>query len=141
MLNARKYVTRIVPVLILGAPLVGCASSQAPKELLDARAAYTRAEGGYAKDLSPASLHEAKVSLDAAERSFADDGSSDVTRDTAYIAARKAELAESDGSTQHFQRALQTAKRRNERKQKESAVIKTKYYHTREINLKTVSKF
>jgi outer membrane protein OmpA-like peptidoglycan-associated protein len=121
MLNARKYVTRIVPVLMLGAPLVGCASSQAPKELLDARAAYTRAEGGYAKDLSPASLHEAKVSLDAAERSFADDGSSDVTRDTAYIAARKAELAESDGSTQHFQRALQTAKEQQGQQQAKQA--------------------
>jgi outer membrane protein OmpA-like peptidoglycan-associated protein len=110
MLIATKYVTRLVPLLMLGAPLVGCASSQAPKELLDARAAYTRAENGYAKDLSPASLHEAKVSLDSAERSFQDDGPSDATRDNAYVAARKAELAESDGSTLHYQRELQSAK-------------------------------
>jgi outer membrane protein OmpA-like peptidoglycan-associated protein len=38
-------------------------------------------------------VHEAKVALDQAEQSFADDGVSDRTRDLSYIAGRKAELA------------------------------------------------
>jgi len=73
--------TRFMPLLLAGAPLIGCASSQAPKELVDARAAYTRAQTGYAKDLSPASLHDAKVALDSAERTFADDGDMQRNRD------------------------------------------------------------
>ena len=31
------------------APLIGCATAQPPQELIDARAAYTRAENGYAR--------------------------------------------------------------------------------------------
>jgi outer membrane protein OmpA-like peptidoglycan-associated protein len=103
----------MLPWLLAGTPLIGCAASQAPKELVDARAAYTQAESGYAKDLSPASLHEAKVALDGAEKQFADDGDSPMTRDTAYVATRKAELADADGNTQHFQRELQAAKERD----------------------------
>jgi outer membrane protein OmpA-like peptidoglycan-associated protein len=118
-----KQLTRIVSFLALGAaPAFGCASSQAPKELIDARAAYTRAESGYARELSPGALHEARVALDGAERNFADDGDSDMTRDNAYIATRKAELAEADGSTQHFQRELESAKERQGQAQAKNAV-------------------
>jgi outer membrane protein OmpA-like peptidoglycan-associated protein len=117
----KRTVTRLMPLLLAGAPLLACASSQAPKELVDARAAYTRAQTGYARDLSPAALHDAKVALESAERTFADDGDTDQTRDAAYIAARKAELAESDGATQHFQRELHSAKERQGQEQAKAA--------------------
>jgi outer membrane protein OmpA-like peptidoglycan-associated protein len=107
-----QTVNRLISLLLASAPLIGCAASQAPKELLDARVAYTQAEASYAKDLSPASLHEAKVSLDHAEKVFLDDGDGPITRDTAYVAIRKAELAEATGQTQHLQRELDAAKER-----------------------------
>jgi outer membrane protein OmpA-like peptidoglycan-associated protein len=93
-------------------PLLACATSQPPQELVDARAAYTRAQSGYARELSPASLHTAKQALDSAEKRFEDDGASDAVRDEAYIALRKAQLAESDGSTAHLQRQLAATKER-----------------------------
>ena len=72
---------------------IGCGSTLPPKELVDARAQYQSASKGPAAQQSPAELHVAKQSLDAAERSFADDGDSPVTKDFSYIAIRKSELA------------------------------------------------
>jgi outer membrane protein OmpA-like peptidoglycan-associated protein len=74
--------------------LVGCGSTLPPKELVDARAAYQSASKGPAGQQSPAELHVAKQSLDQAERSFNDDGDSPQTKDFAYIAIRKAQLAD-----------------------------------------------
>jgi outer membrane protein OmpA-like peptidoglycan-associated protein len=65
-----------------------------PKELRDARAAYESASKGPAAQQSPAELHVAKQSLEQAERSFNDDGDTPQTKDYAYIAIRKAQLAE-----------------------------------------------
>jgi outer membrane protein OmpA-like peptidoglycan-associated protein len=73
--------------------LVACGSGLPPKELSDARSTYERAKGGVAAQLKPDMVHEAKVALDKAEVSFSDDGSSDKTRDLAYVANRKSELA------------------------------------------------
>jgi len=124
-MNRRNLTIRVLPwttlALLAGASFSGCASSQAPKELLDARAAYTRAETGLARDLSPAAVHDAKVALDGAEHNFMQDGDSQLTRDSAYIATRKAQLAEADGATQHFQRELESAKQRDEQAQAKSA--------------------
>jgi outer membrane protein OmpA-like peptidoglycan-associated protein len=78
---------------------LGCASSPPPKELLDARAAYNRAESSEASNLSPAALHEAKVALSHAERAYMDDDDSPAVRDIAYVAGRKAEFAEVEGRT------------------------------------------
>jgi outer membrane protein OmpA-like peptidoglycan-associated protein len=125
MLMNRQFLSRGLPVLLLVAPLLGCASSQAPKELLDARAAYTRAESGFARELSPASLHDAKVALDGAEQTFSDDGDSQQTRDAAYIATRKAQLADTNGATEHFQRELTSSKERQGQAQAKSAVKTT----------------
>jgi len=72
----------------------GCGSTLPPKELVDARASYQSASKGPAAQQSPAELHVAKQSLDQAERSFADDGDSPVTKDFSYIAIRKAQLAD-----------------------------------------------
>jgi outer membrane protein OmpA-like peptidoglycan-associated protein len=73
--------------------LVGCGSTLPPKELVDARASYQAASKGPAGQQSPAELHVAKQSLDQAERSFADEGDSLLTKDFSYIAIRKSELA------------------------------------------------
>lgn len=73
----------------------GCADTLPPKELVDARAAYQTAAKGPASTQVPAELHVAKQSLDLAEHSFSEDGVSPQTKDFAYIAIRKAQLADS----------------------------------------------
>jgi len=78
--------------------LSGCASSPPPRELLDARAVYARAKQGPASHLTPASLHEAKVALDKAERAYSDEPESATTQDLAYIAERKAQLSETEAA-------------------------------------------
>jgi len=83
--------TALTLVLLTAA---GCATTQPPKELVDARAAYARASTGEARELSPAALHDAKVALDGAEQKFNSESDSMNTRDAAYIATRKAQLAE-----------------------------------------------
>lgn len=110
---SNRSTSSILALLLAGAPALGCATTQPPKELLDARAAYVRAENGYAKDLNPASLHSARQALDGAERSFSDDGDSEFTRDRAYVALRKAELADAEGATKHYQRELEASKARS----------------------------
>jgi outer membrane protein OmpA-like peptidoglycan-associated protein len=74
--------------------LSACSSTPAPKELVEARAAYSRAQSGTANQVNPAQVHVAKESLDQAEHAFAEDPDAPETRDRAYIALRKAQLAE-----------------------------------------------
>ncbi len=93
----------VVALAVCGA-LVGCGSAAVPKELLDARAAYADASKGPAADLAPAQLDTAKTSLDAAQRSFDDDGPSPKTKDLAYIAQRRAELAAAEGGREKAER-------------------------------------
>jgi outer membrane protein OmpA-like peptidoglycan-associated protein len=71
-----------------------CGAAVAPKELLDARAAYARVEKGPAAQLAPAELDTAKQALARAEGSFNEDGDSAQTRDLAYVAERKAIVAQ-----------------------------------------------
>jgi outer membrane protein OmpA-like peptidoglycan-associated protein len=78
--------------------LVGCASVTPPKELVDARAAYQRAQTSKAAELQPVPLHEAKLALDAAEASFVEAPEAARTVSLAYVASRKAELAQSRGN-------------------------------------------
>jgi outer membrane protein OmpA-like peptidoglycan-associated protein len=77
----------------------GCAATQPPKDLTNARSTYDRASHGPSMDLAPADLQSAKESLDVAEQSFTKNGDSQETRDTAYAATRRAELAESHART------------------------------------------
>lgn len=76
-----------------GLLLIGCAGSP-PKELADARAAYNRAASGPAAEVNPAQLHVAKQTLVLAEQTFEDEGDSFRAKDRAYVAMRKAQLAE-----------------------------------------------
>jgi len=84
--------------IIAGAALLAACASAAPKELVDARAAYRRASSGSAALVAPADLHVARQALDRAEGSFKKDSGNFKTRDLAYVALRKAELAEAKAS-------------------------------------------
>jgi outer membrane protein OmpA-like peptidoglycan-associated protein len=79
------------------AALVGCGTTLAPKELLDARDAYARAQRGPAPKLTPVPLDNAKQALDRAEASFRDDGDEETTRTLSYVAMRKAQVAAAEG--------------------------------------------
>lgn len=94
---------KIFAVSLLAVGLVGCAHA-VPQELADARSAYDRASHGEAVKLAPADLHKAKSALDKAEVAFTNDPDEPGTRDLAYVALRRAQLAEVAAS-----RATQTA--------------------------------
>ena len=90
--------TRTIASLLLAAfastSVVACGTTNPPKELLDARAAYQKAQTGQANQANPAQVHVAKQALDQAEAAFEDAPSAAETRDRAYIALRKAQLAD-----------------------------------------------
>ncbi len=65
-----------------------------PAELSNARSAYRRASQGPASQVVPAELHKAMDALNRAEVAFQDEPRAQSTRDLAYVAERKAELAE-----------------------------------------------
>ena len=75
----------------------GCATVT-PNELINARSAYQHASAGPAAKLAPAELHKAHEALVVAEQSLKQDGNSYKTRDLAYVAQRKSELAEALGA-------------------------------------------
>ena len=93
----------------LSALLVACGTAAVPQELLDARAAYAEAAKGPAADLAPAQLDTAKQSLDGAQRSFDQDGPSQTTKDLAYVAQRRAELAAAEGGREKAERKRSAA--------------------------------
>jgi len=86
--------SRLLSTLLLGsACALGCAATT-PKELNDARTAFRGASEGPASQYSPAQLHTAQQSLKLAEKTFEEEGDSPGTRDRAYVAIRKAQLAD-----------------------------------------------
>jgi outer membrane protein OmpA-like peptidoglycan-associated protein len=92
----RFYVTASV-IAVAGA--IGCGAAAVPPELAGARAARARAESGPAATLNPTDLHQAQQALDAAEKSFDENGDAQVTRDLGYAAERQFETAESRART------------------------------------------
>src|SRR5258705_1064716 len=91
--------------------LVGCGTTPPPKELLEARAAYQKAQTGQANQVNPAQVHVAKQSLDQAEKAYDDDPGSPQTRDRAYIALRKAQLAEAQAGMMAAERERDQAQK------------------------------
>jgi len=87
-----RLATSLFCLVLLG--LAACGATQPPPELVDARKAYDRASKGLAAQLAPAQLDTAKQALEKAEKSFEDEGTDAPTPDLAYIAERKAEIAE-----------------------------------------------
>jgi outer membrane protein OmpA-like peptidoglycan-associated protein len=103
------------------AALLACGGHMAPRELVEARAAYDHAAASNAPKLVPAELHVARESLDAAERKFHDDPESQDTIDSAYIAQRKAQRAEALGDAAAATDAKALAER--EQSQTQNAII------------------
>jgi len=93
-----KSMTYLIIIACAGL-LVSCAASVPPPELVNARQAYQRASAGQAAQLVPAELHKAQEALAIAEKSFKDDPKSFKTRDLAYVADRKAKMAEALATT------------------------------------------
>ncbi|HEU4731259.1 MAG TPA: OmpA family protein [Kofleriaceae bacterium] len=85
-------------IAVVPLAMLACGTARPPKELVEARAAYQRAEAGNAGKLVPADLHVAKRALDVAERAFADSPEAQDTIDNAYIALRKIQRAEALGN-------------------------------------------
>jgi outer membrane protein OmpA-like peptidoglycan-associated protein len=98
MTTKTTFVGRILSLAIPAVLLIGCASTAPPKELVEARSAYQRAQSSKGAGLQPVPLHEAKLALDAAEASFTQEPQSERTISLAYVAGRKADLAESRGN-------------------------------------------
>jgi outer membrane protein OmpA-like peptidoglycan-associated protein len=71
---------------------LGCATA-VPVELANARIAYKQASTGPALTSAPAELHVAHTALFSAENAFTDEPDSYRTRDLAYVALRKAQIA------------------------------------------------
>jgi outer membrane protein OmpA-like peptidoglycan-associated protein len=87
--------TTIAFGLLTVASLAACATAAVPQDLITARTAYDRASHGPTAQLDPADLHAAKETLDSAEKSFVDNGDTQETRDAAYTADRRIQIAES----------------------------------------------
>ena len=98
----------------------GCATVT-PIELTTARTSYARASSGPAVQLLPAELHKAKIILDAAETSFADEKNSQKTIDLAYIADRTIQTVEVQARTVLATQTITKAKQDYQDKQAASA--------------------
>ena len=83
------YLSLLVPFTV-----AACASALPPKELVEARSQYQQIAQGPAAAETPAELHSAKTALDQAEKGFEKDGDEPQVRDAAYVALRKAQLAD-----------------------------------------------
>lgn len=92
-LNAR---TALVSCLGLGLICVSCGADLAPRELLDARQAYDKAKEGPASQYALAELETAKQALQDANAAF-EEGDDEKVADLAYVAERRAQLAEAAG--------------------------------------------
>lgn len=113
-------ISRNISWFVVAGALVGCGATMPPKELVDARAAYQRAQKGPAAAQSPAELHVAKQALDQAERAFNDDGVTPQTKDLSYIAVRKSELAEASARAALAQKDRENAEKEYEKATGES---------------------
>jgi outer membrane protein OmpA-like peptidoglycan-associated protein len=86
-------------LLVVCAGFCGCAVAVAvPRELVDAREAFDRANSGVATLMAPEKLRIACLALVQAEQSFRERPDSYITRDLAYIAERKSRAAEISAS-------------------------------------------
>jgi len=100
---------RTIVLSLSGILLAACGTTLPPKELVDARSAYDRISKGPAAELAPAQLDTAKQSLAKAERSFVEEGDDPITKDLAYVAQRKTEVAESAAGREAAERARAAA--------------------------------
>lgn len=102
--------TRSLFLAVISVGIISACATTVPIELVDAREAYRRASFGSAAQAAPAELHVANEALALAEKSFSQDPDSYRTRDLAYIAQRKAQLAEASASINIQQKKEDQAK-------------------------------
>jgi outer membrane protein OmpA-like peptidoglycan-associated protein len=115
----------LASVSMLAALSAACATTPTPKELMDARAAYQASSSGPAAQLDPAGLHVAGEDLNVAEKSFTDDGDSFRTRDRAYIAMRKAQLADAKARLVEYDQNVNMAEHQVQLTQAQQAAATT----------------
>jgi outer membrane protein OmpA-like peptidoglycan-associated protein len=89
--------------------VVACGATPPPRDLVNARSAYQRAENGPAPELAPAQLDTAKQALRAAEESFREEGDTEETKDLAYIAQRRSAQAEAAAGIEQANREKKAA--------------------------------
>jgi outer membrane protein OmpA-like peptidoglycan-associated protein len=115
--------TRMVLFGVLGAAALGGMGCEpvVPRELADARAAYARVSNGPAAQAVPADVHKAREQLVIAERAFGDAPDSEEARDFAYVAMRKAELAEARANVVLSAQQKQEAEKEMKQRQAQAA--------------------
>lgn len=87
-----------ITIVVIGAAFfIGCAAA-VPQELANAREAYRRASTSDTAQIAPAELHVGAQALAKAETSFREYPDSYKTKDLAYIAERKIQMAEATAS-------------------------------------------
>jgi len=99
---------RLLSLGAASALLVACATA-APVQLVQARDAYKASSVGLAATMAPTELYDAKKALDRANTEFDDHGDTAMTRDYAYIAARKLELVDVKARTEKDRRGITEA--------------------------------
>ena len=92
--HRRRYMWAVLLMHALG---LACVSA-VPRELSDARDAYSRAAEGPAADYSVAQLRTAHKALNLAEQTFDDEGDTSLTRERALKALREARQASAHGA-------------------------------------------
>lgn len=94
--------------------VAACATPRPPDELIAARTRYEEARNGETARLNPSGLYEAQKAIDQASRSFDERGPDIHTRDLAYIALRKVQLAEIDSQVASAEQSKELAMRKTE---------------------------
>jgi outer membrane protein OmpA-like peptidoglycan-associated protein len=92
---ARNLVSHLTLGLFVLPTLSACGAAVAPEVLMTAREKVAKAEQGTPAQLAPVQLEEAKQALAEADKAFSDGEDDEVIADLAYIADRKAQIAES----------------------------------------------
>jgi outer membrane protein OmpA-like peptidoglycan-associated protein len=100
---------KLNPSVLLPLLALGCASTGPTPELLDARRAYETARAAPEARYTPDRVLEAKQALDRAERAHQDDPGSNEEKGLAYIATRRAELAQIYGNYELDRRTREAA--------------------------------
>lgn len=97
----------IIPLLPLF--LVAACAHAPTDDLINARRSYQKAANGPANQSAPADVYEAKKALVRAERAHEKDPGSNIERDLAYVATRRAELAMQQAAMKEAQAKAEAA--------------------------------
>ncbi len=95
--------------MVLALTTVGACTSVPSSQLVAAREAYKASAAGLTATLTPTELYEAKKSLDQANKEFEEHGDSVASRDYAYIAQRRVELANAKARTEVDRQKIEEA--------------------------------